>query len=90
MKINVLKDETNELQIEFETHDVTIPDMIASKLLENDDVAFAGVGKDHPEVGKPKLTIKTNKKKAKDALLKAIEELDEEISSLKTNISAKK
>jgi DNA-directed RNA polymerase subunit L len=89
MKMNILKDETNELIIEFETQDLTIPDLIASQLLENDDVEFAGVAKEHPEVGKPRLVLKTNKKKAKDTFLKALIEVDEQITELKTQLGSK-
>ena len=89
MKIDVIKDESTELIIDFETNDLTIPDLIASVLQENDDVEFAGVTKEHPEVGKPRLVIKTSKKKAKDVLAKALEQLDDTISELKTGISAK-
>ncbi len=89
MKINVIKDETNELVIEFETTDLTVPDLIAAQLLENDDVEFAGAAKDHPEVGKPKLVIKTSKKKAKDALIKALDQIEENITTLKAGVSKK-
>ncbi len=90
MKINVIKDESNELMVEFDTSDFTVPDLIASQLLENDDVEFAGVAKDHPEVGKPRLVIKTGKKKAKDALLKALDQVDDTFSELKASVSGKK
>jgi DNA-directed RNA polymerase subunit L len=90
MKINVLKNESNELILEFETGDVTIPDLLANHLLQNEDVEFAGVSKDHPEIGKPKLVIKTNKKKVIPLLLKAIDEIDDNMASLKTQISGKK
>lgn len=89
MKIKVLKDESNELILEFETTDFTIPDLIASKLQENDDVEFAGVSKEHPEVGRVRLVIKTEKKKAKDVLLKSIEQLDETITELKSSIPSR-
>jgi DNA-directed RNA polymerase subunit L len=89
MKISIIKDESNELIIDFDTEDLTIPDLIASQLQQNPDVEFAGVGKDHPEVGKPRLVIKTGKKKAKDALQKALEELDETFAELKSGISAR-
>jgi DNA-directed RNA polymerase subunit L len=88
LKIKVLKDESKELTIEFETKDTTIPDLIVSELLDNDDVDFAGVAKDHPETGNAVLTLKS-KKKAKDVLLKAIESLDEQFASLKTQVSKK-
>jgi DNA-directed RNA polymerase subunit L len=89
LKIKVLKDESKELMIEFETKDLTIPDLIASELLDNDDVDFAGVSKDHPETGNAVLVLKS-KKKAKDTLLKAIESLDEQFAELKTQLSKKR
>lgn len=88
MKINVKKDESKELNIEFETNDITIPDMIANELLANDDVEFAGVSKDHPEVGKPVLIIKS--KNAKKDLLKALDGINATFSALKTQIAKKK
>lgn len=89
MKITVIKDESNELIIDFETSDLTIPDLIASQLQQNDDVEFAGVAKDHPEVGKPRLVLKTSKKKAKDVFVKAIDQLDDIMTELKSSFPSK-
>ena len=89
MKMNVIKNESNELVVEFDTSDFTIPDLLASQLLENDDVEFAGVAKDHPEVGKPRLTLKTGKKKAVTVFSKALEEVDENLAELRTQLNAK-
>lgn len=89
LKMKVLKDESKELIIEFDTKDFTIPDLIASELLGDDNTEFAGVSKDHPETGNVVLALKS-KKKAKDELLKAIDSLDEQFAELKTMISKKK
>jgi len=89
MKINIKKDEGKELDVEFETPDLTIPDLIASELLTNDNVEFAGVSKDHPEVGKPLLVVRS-KKSAKSDLLKALQSIDEQFTELKTQLSKKK
>lgn len=89
MKLHMIKEETNELIVEFDTKDLTIPDLIANKLLQYDEVEFAGVGKEHPEVGKARLAIKTSKKSAKSMLNKALEELDEEFASIKTAVGKK-
>lgn len=89
MKMNVIKNESNELIVEFETKDFTIPDLIANQLLQNDDVEFAGVAKDHLEVGKPRLVVKTGKKKAHAVFAKALEEIEENISALQKQIPAK-
>ena len=89
MKINVKKDESKELDIEFENPELTVPDMVAKELLTNDSVEFAGVLKDHPEVGKPLLVIKS-KKSAKSDLIKAIESIEENFTDLKSQISKTK
>lgn len=90
MKINVIKEEGKLLQIEFDTPDLTIPDLIANALLKESDVQFAGVSKDHPETGKPMLLIKTGKKSPKEELMKALESIDETITEMKDQLSKKK
>jgi DNA-directed RNA polymerase subunit L len=87
--INIIKNESKELILEFENGDTTIPDLITAEIAENPDVAFVGVTKDHPETGKPQLVIKTNKKKASEILEKALESIDEQISAIKKGINAK-
>lgn len=86
--MKVLKDEKTELMIEFDTKDLTIPDLIAGELLSEDDIDFVGVQKDHPETGNVVLVVKA--KKPKDELLKAIERLDDSFGELKTQLSKKK
>ena len=88
LKINVIKDEGRELVVEFDTHDFTIPDLIADELLEDSSVEFAGASKDHPETGKPVLMVRA--KKPKDSILDAIERLDKNFSEIKTQLSKKK
>lgn len=89
MKIKVLKDESKELIIEFDTKDLTIPDLIANELVNEDETEFAGVSKDHPETGNAVLILKS-KKQAKTELLKAIGRIDDNFAELKTQISKKK
>lgn len=89
MKVKVLKDESKELIVEFQTKDLTFPDLIAGELLNEDDTEFAGVSKDHPETGNVVLVLKS-KKQAKAELLKAIERLDEQFADLKGQLSSKK
>ncbi|MGC8687544.1 MAG: RpoL/Rpb11 RNA polymerase subunit family protein [Candidatus Micrarchaeia archaeon] len=89
MDIKIIKNESNEIWLEFQESDLTIPDLIASTLLENGRVDFAGVRKDHPEIGKPVLVIKA-KKNASEELLKSIQELEESIKDLESQLSKKK
>ena len=85
MEIKVLKNESGEVWLEFESGDLTIPALIASRLLERENIEFAGVRKDHPEVGKPLLVVKA-KRNAGGELLKAIEELEDEIKSMESSL----
>ena len=89
MKTNVLKNEGKELILEFEGTDSTIAEMLASQLLTESDVSFAGVSRDHPQTGKPTLVIKTSKKKPADALQSAIEALEESFTELMKGIPKK-
>jgi DNA-directed RNA polymerase subunit L len=84
MKLNLIKEEDKELAIEFDTSDFTIPDLLADELLEDSNVEFAGVSKDHPETGKPILVIKS-KKNPKASLMDAIERLDKSFGELKVS-----
>ena len=84
MKLNLIKEEDKELVIEFDTSDFTIPDLLADELLEDSNVDFAGVSKDHPETGKPVLVIR-GKKNPKASLMAAIERLDKNLGELKVS-----
>lgn len=87
MKLNLIKEEDKELAIEFDTSDFTIPDLLADELLQDSNVEFAGVSKDHPETGKPILVIRS-KKNPKTSLMDAIERLDKDFGEIK--VSSKK
>ena len=89
MEMNIIKHEKKEMVIEFGSEDFTIPDLIASVLNRDKDVSFAGTYKEHPEVGKPRLVIKTDKKKPKEVLEKALKSAEEELSDIKDGLSKK-
>jgi DNA-directed RNA polymerase subunit L len=88
MKLNLIEDEKESLVIEFEGVDRGIPDLIKSKLLDNKDVNFASVVKEHFEVSKPRLVVKSEKN-AKTLVLKAIEDLEDELKELQSQVPKK-
>lgn len=88
MKINLIRNESKELAIEFETTEFTIPDLLADELLEDPNVEFAGASKDHPETGKPVLVIR-GKKDPRASLLAAIGRIDDNLAKLKSQIPKK-
>ena len=90
MEIKVLKNEGKELIIEFESSDLTFPDLLAHELMNDSDVTFAGVSKDHPEVGKPTLVIRTNRKSASAALDGAMDRIGDNVKELKSGVSRKR
>ncbi|MGC8652162.1 MAG: RpoL/Rpb11 RNA polymerase subunit family protein [Candidatus Micrarchaeia archaeon] len=86
MDVKIVKDEGNEIWLEFPSGDLTVPDLIASELLNRSNIEFAGVRKDHPEVGKPLLVVKA-KRSAKDELVKVLDELEDQLKALSTQIA---
>jgi DNA-directed RNA polymerase subunit L len=81
MKLNILEDETKSMIIEFVDSDRAIAELIKDKLMNKADVEFAGVMKTHPEVGHPRLILKTTKN-ARALILKALEEIEEEVDDM--------
>ncbi|EET90201.1 MAG: hypothetical protein UNLARM2_0640 [Candidatus Micrarchaeum acidiphilum ARMAN-2] len=89
MEAKIIKNDSKELQIEFEDGDITIPDLIVNAVINDKDVEFAGVEKDHPEVGKPRLVIKTLKKHPAKIVEEAIESIEKDTETIKKMISKK-
>ena len=88
MKLNIIEDEPKSLVVELIDADRGIAEMIKDKLLGNKDVDFVTVMKEHPEVGKPKLIVKSSKN-ARSLVLKAVEELQDDIKELSSKIPKK-
>ncbi len=88
MKLTIIEDEPKSLVIEFDGVDRSIPDLIKGKLMESKDVEFVSVVKEHFEVGKPRLVIKSTKS-AKPLVLKAIEGLEDDLKELQSQVPKK-
>ncbi len=78
MKLNIIEDETKSMVIELIDADRGIADLIRDRLAEKSEIEFAGVVKMHPDVGQPRLVVKSNKN-ARTAILKALDEVQDEI-----------
>lgn len=88
MKIKIVEDETKSLVIEFEGYDRAVPELLKNRLMENKDVEFVTATKEHPELGWPRLMVKSSKN-AKAQVLKAIEEVEDEMKELAAAIPKK-
>jgi DNA-directed RNA polymerase subunit L len=81
MNINFIEDEPKSLIAEFNGLDRGIIDLIKSKLIESKDVDFVGVNKEHPETRAPRLIVRSSKN-ARTLVLKAMEEVQDELKEL--------
>lgn len=88
MQVNITEDETKSFIAEFDGTDRAVVELIKEKVAESKDVEFASVEKDHPEQTKVRLVVKSTKN-AKAIVAKAIEELEEEVKELSTQIPKK-
>jgi DNA-directed RNA polymerase subunit L len=88
MKLNITEDGKKGATVEFIDVDKGIADLIKAKLMQNKDVDFVGVVKEHFEVSNPKLVIKTDKN-ARTLILKAAEELEDELKELSAQVPKK-
>lgn len=91
MNLNIRKNQPNYIEIEFVDEDVAIPSAIKEKVIANKDVEFASAKHEHPQIGHPVLVVRTQKEKALDLVLEAIDEIEKETEEFKKAIkSAKK
>ncbi|MEM0201304.1 MAG: RpoL/Rpb11 RNA polymerase subunit family protein [Candidatus Micrarchaeaceae archaeon] len=78
MKLNIIEDETKSMIIELIDADRGIADLIRDRLAEKSDIEFVSVVKTHPDVGQPRLVVKSSKN-ARTSILKALDEVADEI-----------
>lgn len=90
MEIKAIKNEGKELILEFDSKDMTFPDLVAHELLNDSDVSFAGASISHPEMGLPILVIRTTKKNASAALESALKRIEENAAELREDFAKKK
>lgn len=88
VQVNITEDETKSFTAEFTGTDRGIVDLIRERVAANKDVEFASVEKDHPERAAVRLVVKSSKN-AKTIIVKAIEELQEEVKELSAQIPKK-
>ncbi len=88
MPISIIEDTPKSLVVEFQGIDRGIAEAIADKLQNAEGIDFAGVEKEHPEIGNPRLVVKASKN-PKTLVSKAIDEILEEVEQLKVQMPKK-
>ncbi len=88
VKLNIIAEEPKSLIVEFIDVDRGIPELVREKLSEKKEIEYAGVVKEHPEVGNPRLIIKSSKN-AKPLLVKALKEVEDELEEISSQMPRK-
>lgn len=88
IKVNIIEDESKSFVAELVGADRSVAELIKEKLSGNKDVEFSSVEKDHPETGDPRLVVKSSKS-ARGLVVKAIEEVEEELKDIAGEIPKK-
>jgi DNA-directed RNA polymerase subunit L len=86
MKFSVLKLTKEELELELDTRDPTITELLSERLNENDSVEVAAPKWEHPLVANPKIYIRVNKGDPLKVVKNVIDELKKELVKLKDEV----
>lgn len=79
MRVEVIREEKNEMEVLFEGEDTLVP-VIKNYLLEDEDVEIAAFRREHPLTGKMTLFVRTKKGKPRDAIRRALERIRADLS----------
>lgn len=83
MELSLVSKDKKFVVIEFSDVKETLVHPLVDKLLSDDDVIVAAYKIGHPQLDKPRLTVKTTRVNPETAVKKAAESLEEEIKLLK-------
>lgn len=89
VELNIIEDEPKSMIIEFMDSDRAVAELIKDKLMGNASVEYAGVVKEHPDIGHPRLVVKSSKS-ARSLVLKALEEVQDDIKDLTSQLPKQK
>ncbi|VVB73981.1 DNA-directed RNA polymerase subunit L [uncultured archaeon] len=82
VEVKVDMKDKHHAEITFVGEDLSMVQAIRKVLIESDDVSFAGVILEHPEVGHPTLVVKTKKGNPATLVAKAAGKVAKEAESL--------
>jgi DNA-directed RNA polymerase subunit L len=83
LELSLVSKDKEYMVIEFTDVKETLVHPLVDKLLSDNDVIIAAYKTGHPQLDKPRLTVKTTKVKPETAIKKAAESLEEEVKLLK-------
>jgi DNA-directed RNA polymerase subunit L len=87
MEVKIVKDEPYELSLELVGGEQSLLQMLVDKLNKEKSVEFAASKVTHPLVANPTMIVRTKRMKAKELVLKKLEELKKEVESFEQKFS---
>lgn len=83
MELNLISKDKKSVVIEFTDVKETLVHPLVDRLLADKDVLFAAYKTGHPQLDRPKLTVKTQRVNPETAVKKAADSLSDDVISLK-------
>jgi DNA-directed RNA polymerase subunit L len=90
VKPSIINKDAKYLEVSLAGEDHSFPNLLREALMEDSDVEFASYRIDHPQLGVPKLYIRTSGKKPEKALLEAIKKVRKRISEFNAVLDKEK
>ncbi len=90
MKPSIITKDAKYLEVSLAGEDHSFSNLLREALMEDPDVEFASYKIDHPQLGIPKLYIRTSGKKPEKALLEAIKKVRKRISEFNAVLDKEK
>jgi DNA-directed RNA polymerase subunit L len=81
-EFEILEDDKERLVILFKNEEPSFLNLLKSKLLEQEEVKFASVEKEHPEINNVTFKIVTTSASPRKCLEKALNEIEKEIEEI--------
>jgi len=89
LKLKVVKKDKNFLEMFLEGEEHSFPNLLRETLLEDDDVEFASYVIEHPQVGSPKLIVRTKSKTPESAIKSALKKIEKRASDFEALLKKK-
>jgi len=89
LKLRVIKKDKNFLEVVLEGEEHSFPNLLRETLLEDDDVEFASYVMEHPQLGNPKLIVKTKGRSPESAIKSALKKIEKRASDFEALLKKK-
>jgi DNA-directed RNA polymerase subunit L len=90
MKVEIKSEGSNYVEITMRGEDISLPNAIREILLNEPGIEFVSCTQDHPQIGAPKLVVRTKGKPALGMVKDAVKKLKKEVAEFKSELKEHK